>query len=57
MERLEIVPWIVQLSKLAQLSSPVDAATVSRALDKSVVVSCVLNGETDTGQLLLRSPA
>ena len=44
-------------SLIGVYSSPVDAATVSRALDKSVVVSCVLNGETSTGQQLLRSPA
>ena len=38
-------------------SSPVDAATVAKALDKSVVVSCRLNSETDTGKALLRPPA
>ena len=44
-------------SLLGAYSSPVDAATVAKALDKSVVVSCMLNGETTTGKALLRSPA
>ena len=38
-------------------SSPVDAATVAKALDKSVVVACRLNSETETGKQLLASPA
>ena len=38
-------------------TSPVDAATVAKALDKSVVVPCRLNSETDTGKALLRPPA
>eukprot|EP01045_Picozoa_sp_COSAG04_P002746 COSAG04_NODE_104_length_26097_cov_12.466074_19_plen_55_part_00 len=38
-------------------TSPVDAATVAKTLDKAVVVSCVLNGETETGKQLLASPA
>ena len=38
-------------------TSPVDAAAVARALEKSVVVSCVLNSETETGKSLLQPPA
>ena len=44
-------------SLIGLYTSTSDAANVGKQLQSSTVVSCSLNGETDTGSQLLASPA